>query len=137
MPERMTRCLREAGYQRPTPVQQRCWPVCLSGRDLLCVAPTGSGKTLGYALPALALLRRWPPAVYRPAVVQRAVPLAKVAERLLTTVPRLGIVRMGRMSVAPKKHRYADVEWACAAITSQPRGVGVRGGEGKMDKRKG
>ena len=29
------------------------WPVVLSGRDLVGVAETGSGKTLGYAIPAI------------------------------------------------------------------------------------
>ena len=29
------------------------WPIALSGMDLVAVAQTGSGKTLGYLLPAL------------------------------------------------------------------------------------
>lgn len=36
----------------------RCWPVCLEGRDVQAVAEPGSGKTLGYLLPAIPLLLR-------------------------------------------------------------------------------
>ncbi|KAK5583664.1 hypothetical protein RB653_005262 [Dictyostelium firmibasis] len=37
----------------PTPVQSQCWPGILSGQDILSIAQTGSGKTLGYLLPAI------------------------------------------------------------------------------------
>lgn len=39
-------------YDKPTPIQAICWPIALSGRDLIGIAVTGSGKTLGYVLPA-------------------------------------------------------------------------------------
>ncbi len=37
----------------PTAVQKLLWPVALSGRDCVAIAPTGTGKTLGYLLPAI------------------------------------------------------------------------------------
>ena len=42
----------------PTPVQMQAIPVLLSGRDLIAIAPTGSGKTFGYLIPLLSFLRR-------------------------------------------------------------------------------
>jgi superfamily II DNA/RNA helicase len=42
---------KDAGFTAPSPIQARSWPVALSGRDLIAVAKTGSGKTLGYLLP--------------------------------------------------------------------------------------
>ncbi|GFH17278.1 DEAD box RNA helicase, partial [Haematococcus lacustris] len=32
----------------------QCWPIVLSGRDLIGIAATGSGKTLGFGLPMMA-----------------------------------------------------------------------------------
>jgi len=43
---------RRNNYEKPTPIQAQCWPIALSGRDLIGVAVTGSGKTLAYTLPA-------------------------------------------------------------------------------------
>ncbi|KAK3251768.1 hypothetical protein CYMTET_38900 [Cymbomonas tetramitiformis] len=37
----------------PTPIQAQSWPVAMRGDDLIAVAKTGSGKTLGFLLPAL------------------------------------------------------------------------------------
>ncbi|WP_133648459.1 DEAD/DEAH box helicase [Paraburkholderia flava] len=42
-----------AGYQTPTPVQQRAIPAAIAGRDLMVSSPTGSGKTAAFMLPAI------------------------------------------------------------------------------------
>ncbi len=47
------RTLDEAGYQKPTPIQERAIPLVLAGHDLVGVAQTGTGKTLAYLLPIL------------------------------------------------------------------------------------
>ena len=39
-------------FSKPTPIQAQCWPPLLAGRDTIGVAETGSGKTLGFFLPA-------------------------------------------------------------------------------------
>ncbi|KAI1726293.1 DEAD/DEAH box helicase domain-containing protein [Ditylenchus destructor] len=41
-------------YSKPTAIQSICWPVALSGRDMISIARTGSGKTLGYLLSGIA-----------------------------------------------------------------------------------
>ena len=44
----------------PLPPQRSCWPPALSGRDVLGVAPPGSGKTLAFVLPCAArAVREW------------------------------------------------------------------------------
>ncbi len=51
------RAVREQGYTKPTPIQAQAIPVVLKGRDLMGAAQTGTGKTAGFALPILELLR--------------------------------------------------------------------------------
>eukprot|EP00930_Biecheleria_cincta_P032630 TRINITY_DN2262_c0_g2_i1.p1 TRINITY_DN2262_c0_g2~~TRINITY_DN2262_c0_g2_i1.p1 ORF type:complete len:609 (+),score=155.37 TRINITY_DN2262_c0_g2_i1:36-1829(+) len=48
--------MREAGFEKPTPIQAQAWPVLSAGRDLIGVARTGSGKTLAFLLPCFARL---------------------------------------------------------------------------------
>ncbi|KAK9315411.1 P-loop containing nucleoside triphosphate hydrolase protein [Lipomyces starkeyi] len=43
-------------YPKPTPIQSASWPFLLAGRDLIGVAETGSGKTMAFAVPAVAYL---------------------------------------------------------------------------------
>ena len=43
-------------FEECTPVQEKCIPEILSGRDVLGVAQTGTGKTAAYLLPILSKL---------------------------------------------------------------------------------
>ena len=45
-----------AGYTEPTPIQLQAIPVAVTGRDVLGIAQTGTGKTAGFVLPMLARL---------------------------------------------------------------------------------
>ncbi|CAA0820933.1 DEAD-box ATP-dependent RNA helicase 30 [Striga hermonthica] len=48
------------GFVEPTPIQSQGWPMALSGRDLIGIAETGSGKTLSYLLPAFVHISAQP-----------------------------------------------------------------------------
>ncbi len=45
-----------AGYTTPTPIQAQAIPVAVTGRDVLGIAQTGTGKTASFVLPMLARL---------------------------------------------------------------------------------
>ncbi|TKY72447.1 DEAD-box ATP-dependent RNA helicase 40 [Spatholobus suberectus] len=47
-PPEILREIYSAGFSNPTPIQAQTWPVALQGRDIVAIAKTGSGKTLGY-----------------------------------------------------------------------------------------
>ncbi len=52
----LVQALAAAGYTEPTPVQAQAIPVALTGFDLMVSAPTGTGKTAAFVLPALQRL---------------------------------------------------------------------------------
>ncbi len=47
------RAIEELGFSNATPVQIQSFPVILSGKDMVGIAQTGTGKTLAYMLPIL------------------------------------------------------------------------------------
>lgn len=50
--------VRELGYTKPTPVQNKVIPLVLEGKDVMATAQTGTGKTAAYALPLLHILSK-------------------------------------------------------------------------------
>lgn len=49
--------ISELGFDKPTPVQQEAFPLILSGKDMVAIAQTGTGKTFAYMLPLLQNLK--------------------------------------------------------------------------------
>jgi ATP-dependent RNA helicase RhlE len=50
--------VQSLGYADPTPIQERCIPLILQGRDVVGSAQTGTGKTAAFALPILTRLKQ-------------------------------------------------------------------------------
>eukprot|EP01083_Nonionella_stella_P071251 191266_1 len=50
----LLRAVQRAGFERPTPIQSMAVPCALSGRDIIGIAKTGSGKTAAFLWPMLA-----------------------------------------------------------------------------------
>lgn len=51
LPDTLLSCT--SSFSAPSPIQAQCWPILLAGRDCIGIAETGSGKTLGFTIPAL------------------------------------------------------------------------------------
>ncbi|QKJ88268.1 ATP-dependent RNA helicase SrmB [Paramixta manurensis] len=58
--ESLLEALQDKGFTRPTAIQAAAIPPALEGRDVLGSAPTGTGKTAAYLLPALQHLIDFP-----------------------------------------------------------------------------
>ena len=75
------RCIGEIGFEHPTPIQARVIPLAASGRDVIGLAETGSGKTAAFGLPMVQDLLAVASADSRP----RALILAPTREIALQT----------------------------------------------------
>ncbi|SFE00439.1 ATP-dependent RNA helicase RhlE [Chitinophaga sp. CF118] len=53
----LLQAVREQKYANPYPVQEQAIPAIISGKDILGISKTGSGKTAGYVLPILELFQ--------------------------------------------------------------------------------
>ncbi len=48
--------IEASGYKTPTPIQAQAVPIAVTGRDILGIAQTGTGKTAGFVLPMITRL---------------------------------------------------------------------------------
>lgn len=46
-PDYIKKEIQRQGFSQPTAIQSQAWPIVLSGHNLVSIAQTGSGKTLG------------------------------------------------------------------------------------------
>ena len=56
LPESLLENLAAIGYETPTPIQGQAIPPLMTGKDLLGIAQTGTGKTAAFSLPILNFL---------------------------------------------------------------------------------
>jgi ATP-dependent RNA helicase RhlE len=56
----LLRAVADQGYTEPTPIQVQAIPEALTGRDVIGLAQTGTGKTASFALPMLQQLAEHP-----------------------------------------------------------------------------
>src|SRR5690554_70524 len=56
LPKSLQKALDELNFIHPTPIQEKSFSVIMSGRDVMGIAQTGTGKTFVYLLP---LLKQW------------------------------------------------------------------------------
>jgi ATP-dependent RNA helicase RhlE len=52
----LVNALTDLGISQPTTIQEKAYPVIMSGRDMVGIAQTGTGKTIAFLLPCL---RQW------------------------------------------------------------------------------
>lgn len=71
--------IEDMGFERPTQIQADAIPQALDGKDVLASAPTGTGKTAAFALPALQYLQDFPRKKAGPARVLILTPTRELA----------------------------------------------------------
>lgn len=78
--------LDDLGYTIPTTIQYKAFPVIMSGKDMLGIAQTGTGKTLAYLLPTL---RQWKFSKERMPQILIIVPTRELVAQVVETVEQL------------------------------------------------
>ncbi|HBK83029.1 MAG TPA: DEAD/DEAH box helicase [Flavobacterium sp.] len=56
LPKSLQKAVDALGFEKPTPIQSKAFKAILSGRDVMAIAQTGTGKTFAYLLP---ILKQW------------------------------------------------------------------------------
>ena len=111
--------IERAKYESPYPIQVEAIPAMLQGKDLLGLAPTGSGKTAAYILPILQqLLSKEPPRDRSVPVLvlvptrELAVQVAEVAENFGRFLPRRikSLAIFGGVSINPQMMKLGGTE---------------------------
>lgn len=57
LPKPLANAMVDLGFEKPTPIQVKSYPVILAGKNMVGIAQTGTGKTLAYMLPLLRDLK--------------------------------------------------------------------------------
>ena len=110
-----------AGWLAPTPVQLAAVPAVLQGRDLLAIAPTGSGKTAAFALPLLQAVLQDPDWQDERPRRLRALVLAPTRELAAKTA---GVIDSLARSTAPG----LKCVLAVGGLSINPQMMALRGG---------
>lgn len=107
-----------AGFARPTPIQAAAIPPLLAGRDLLGLAPTGTGKTAAFALPLLQKLAAGPRHAPRRVRVLVLVPTRELAAQVGEVFRHL----------AASLEQPLKVAVLFGGVSVNPQMMGLRGG---------
>lgn len=79
--------LADAGISQPTTIQEKAFPVIMSGRDMVGIAQTGTGKTIAYLLPCL---RQWKYSKEKSPTILVVVPTRELVIQVVEQVERIG-----------------------------------------------
>ena len=113
--------LEDLGLERPTPIQERAFSVVMSGKDVVGIAQTGTGKTIAYLLP---LLRKWSfrkdPYPQTLIVVPTRELVTQVVEEIDKLAAYQNVVAVGVYGGVNLKVNAAAVEQGCDFVVGTP-----------------
>ena len=114
----LLRAISAKGFAAPTAVQSAAIPAFLQGRDVLCSAPTGSGKTAAYVLPLLHQ------------IIERPARLAGKTQMLVLVPTRELAAQVGEAFVTFAAHLPQRIKVAVVfgGVSINPQMMNLRGG---------
>ncbi|MHB8173654.1 MAG: DEAD/DEAH box helicase, partial [Nitrospirota bacterium] len=82
----IVKAVEECGYEIATPIQEKAIPHVLSGKDVMGLAQTGTGKTAAFALPLLQRLSKGPKGRVRVLILAPTRELAEQTQQAFTVL---------------------------------------------------
>jgi len=113
--------LDDLGYTTPTTIQERVFPVVMSGRDVCGIAQTGTGKTFAYLLPCL---RQWKFSKDKSPQILIVVPtrelVAQVVEGVKKLTPYMSLIVTGVYGGVNINTQKLEVEKGVDVLVATP-----------------
>lgn len=124
-PKYVNEGIKRQGYDKPTAIQAQGWPIAMSGRDLVGIAQTGSGKTLGYILPAIVHINNQPPISRGDGPIALVLaPTRELAQQIQQVATEFGSTSYVRNTCifggAPKGPQARDLERGVEIVIATP-----------------
>ena len=110
--EPVLQAVRDAGYEHPTPIQQRAIPLVLKGRDVMGLAHTGTGKTAAFTLP----------------IVHRLLDGPRRTRVVILTPTRELCLQVEESFVKYSKHAPLDVIPVYGGVAMEPQTTALKAG---------
>jgi len=117
--------IRRAEYTAPTPIQAQGFSISLSGRDLVGIAQTGSGKTCSFVLPGIVHINAQPALKHGDGPVMLVLcPTRELAIQCQTVAAQFGKSAKCRSTClyggASKGPQIRDLERGCEIVIATP-----------------
>ncbi|KAF8671062.1 hypothetical protein HU200_050341 [Digitaria exilis] len=123
-PPEILKEFQRAGFASPTPIQAQSWPIAMQSQDVVAIAKTGSGKTLGYLLPGFMHIKRLQNSTRNGPTVLVLAPTRELATQILDEAVKFG--RSSRISCtclyggAPKGPQLKDLDRGVDVVVATP-----------------
>ncbi|XP_070136930.1 ATP-dependent RNA helicase p62 isoform X2 [Drosophila bipectinata] len=125
LPDYVMKEIRRQGYKAPTPIQAQGWPIAMSGSNFVGIAKTGSGKTLGYILPAIVHINNQQPLQRGDGPIALVLaPTRELAQQIQQVATEFGSSSYVRNTCvfggAPKGSQMRDLQRGCEIVIATP-----------------
>lgn len=124
-PDYIMKSFERANFTQPTAIQAQGWPIALSGMNMVGIAQTGSGKTLGYLLPGIIHVNNQPYLEHGDGpIVLVLAPTRELAQQIQEVALQFGhssrIKSTCVFGGAPKGPQLRDLEQGCEIVIATP-----------------
>lgn len=125
LPEYLANVIHKMNFTEPTPIQAQAFSIAVSGRDLVGIAQTGSGKTISFMLPACLHINNQPPLESNDGPIVLALcPTRELAIQVQVVAAQFGSPTRLRSTCiyggAPKGPQIRDLERGSEIVVATP-----------------